>query len=272
MVTVAAPTFRRVNLEAGACVIADLHLDVGPSGPEPREFLEFLARLRGRPRLVILGDLFDAWIGPAQMELAAARRVVEALRALVDSGTQLEIVHGNRDFLLESCFEAASGARVHPHGFVAELEGGARALFVHGDEFCTLDRGYQRLKRVLRSRPLLWAAPRLPRTLALGVARRLRKASVNALAVKPSEEKQQQRAAVGQWAAAAACSVVVCGHAHELRDEPVGAPAGSLGGSLGGAQARWIVLDAFGGRRDLARVEKNGRIELASSAELGPAA
>lgn len=250
-------------LEPGACVIADLHLDVGPSGAEPREFLEFLARARGRPRLVILGDLFDAWIGPAQMELAAARRVVEALRALVDSGTALEIVHGNRDFLLERRFEAASGARVHPHGFVAELEGGARALFVHGDEFCTLDRGYQRLKRVLRSRPMLWAAPRLPRALALGVARRLRRASVSALAVKPSEEKQQQRAAVGQWAAASGCSVVVCGHAHELRDESVGAP--------GGVAARWIVLDAFGGRRDLLEVGSGGRLSLASSAA-GPAA
>ncbi len=255
--------FRTVELEAGACVIADLHLDVGPSGAEPREFLEFLARVRGRPRLVILGDLFDAWIGPAQMELAAARRVVEALRALVDSGTALEIVHGNRDFLLERRFEAASGARVHPHGFVAELEGGARALFVHGDEFCTLDRGYQRLKRVLRSRPMLWAAPRLPRALALGVARRLRRASVSALAVKPSEEKQQQRAAVGQWAAASGCSVVVCGHAHELRDESVGAP--------GGVAARWIVLDAFGGRRDLLEVGSGGRLSLASSAA-GPAA
>jgi UDP-2,3-diacylglucosamine hydrolase len=252
----------RIHLEVGACVIADLHLDVGPSGAEPRAFLELLARLRGRPRLVILGDLFDAWIGPAQLELAAAQRVVAALRALVDSGTQLEIVHGNRDFLLEQRFEAASGARVHPHGFVAELDGGARTLFVHGDEFCTLDRGYQRLKRVLRSRPLLWAAPRLPRSLALGVARRLRKASVNALAVKPSEEKQQQRAAVGEWAAASDCSVVVCGHAHKLRDEPVAAP--------GGAEARWIVLDAFGGRRDLLTVGKNGRIELGSSAAPGP--
>lgn len=253
----------RIHLEAGACVIADLHLDVGPSGGESREFLEFLARLRGHPRLVILGDLFDAWIGPAQLELAAAQRVVAALRALADSGTRLEIVHGNRDFLLEQRFEAASGARVHPHGFVAELDGGARTLFVHGDEFCTLDSGYQRLKRVLRSRPLLWAAPRLPRSLALGVARRLRKASVSALAVKPSEEKQQQLAAVGQWAAAAQCSVVVCGHAHELRDEPVAAP--------GGAQARWIVLDAFGGRHDLLTVGKNGRIELGSSAAPGPA-
>ncbi len=263
MVTAEQSAFPRVDLESGACVIADLHLDVGPSGAEPRAFLDFLTRVRGRPRLVILGDLFDAWIGPAQMELAAGQRVVQALRALADSGTRLDIVHGNRDFLLERRFEEASGARVHPRGFIAQLEGGARALFVHGDEFCTLDHGYQRLKRVLRSRPMLWAAPRLPRAVALGVARRLRRASVNALAVKPSEEKQQQRAAVGQFAADAGCGLVVCGHAHELRDEAVML--------AGGATARWIVLDAFGGRRDLLEVGRGGVLNVASSADGAPA-
>ena len=55
-------------------MIADLHLDVGPSGGEAREFARFVESLRGVPRLVVLGDLFDAWVGPAQMELAAARR------------------------------------------------------------------------------------------------------------------------------------------------------------------------------------------------------
>lgn len=249
-----------VRLEAGACVIADLHLDVGPSGSEPSAFLEFLRGVRGRPRLVVLGDLFDAWIGPAQMELAAAKHIVDALRELVDAGTALDIVVGNRDFLLERRFEERSGARVHGSGFVGELDGGKRMLIVHGDEFCTLDLGYQRLKRVLRSKPLLWTAPRLPRAMALGIARRLRRASVNALATKPAAEKQQQREAVGEWAARTDCDVVVCGHAHELRDELVAAGAGST--------ARWIVLDAFGGARDTLDVAADGEIRLRASVEL----
>jgi UDP-2,3-diacylglucosamine hydrolase len=241
-------------------VIADLHLDVGPSGIEPRGFLDFLRGVRGRPRLVVLGDLFDAWIGPAQMELEPAKHVVRALRELSDGGTSIDIVVGNRDFLLERRFEARSGARVHDSGFVGELDGGKRMLVVHGDEFCTLDVGYQRLKRVLRSRPMLWTAPRLPRALALGIARRLRRASVNALAVKPAAEKQQQRAAVGQWAARTECDIVVCGHAHELRDEPVAAGPGRT--------TRWIVLDAFGGARDLLEVGPGGDVLLQSSAGL----
>ncbi len=255
-----APVLPRVRLEAGACVIADLHLDVGPSGIEPRAFLDFLRGVRGRSRLVVLGDLFDAWIGPAQMELESAKRVVGALRELADSGTALDIVVGNRDFLLERRFEERSGARVHGSGFVGELDGGKRMLVVHGDEFCTLDLGYQRLKRVLRSKPMLWTAPRLPRAMALGIARRLRRASVNALAVKPAAEKQQQRAAVGQWAARTECDIVVCGHAHELRDEPVAAGAGRT--------ARWIVLDAFGGARDALEVAPGGEIRLCASAQL----
>jgi len=239
-------------------VIADLHLDVSPSALEPSTFLEFLAAQRGTARLVILGDLFDAWIGPAQMELRAAGRVVAALRELVDSGTPVDIVVGNRDFLLDSKFEQRAGARVHRDGFVAKLGDGSRALLVHGDEFCTLDVGYQRLKRVLRSAPLLWGVPRLPRAVALAAARRLRRASVQAVQAKPSAEKQQQPAVVGEFAAAAECDLVVCGHAHELRDTSVEKP--------GGGRTRWIVLDAFGGRRDVLRWGLDGGLELGSSA------
>lgn len=246
-----------IDLAGEAWVIADLHLDVGPGGAAPREFLEFLARVRGRPRLVILGDLFDAWIGPAQMELEAARRVVEALRALTESGTAVDVVHGNRDFLLERRFEERSGARVHPSGFSAALGDGSRALFVHGDEFCTLDVGYQRLKRVLRSRPVSWTAPRLPRALALAVAGRLRRASVRALASKPPAEKQQQRDAVLDWAERTESDLVVCGHAHQLRDETL---------EVGRTRAvRWIVLEAFGGAYDVLEIGATGRLQLRSS-------
>lgn len=255
-------TLPELELDRGTAVVADLHLDVGPQGAEPREFLAFLQRMRGRPRLVVLGDLFDAWIGPAQMELDSARRVVDALRALVDSGTRIDIVQGNRDFLLERRFEERSGACVHRSGFVGVLPSGSRALFVHGDEFCTLDVGYQRLKRVVRSPAVRWTAPRLPRSVALSIARRLRRASVQALEVKPAREKEQQVAAAAEWAAAHRCATVVCGHAHHLRDEPVRSGAGR--------EARWIVLDAFGGPRDLLEVTGAGTLETRSSA--GPGA
>lgn len=241
-----------VELAPGTLVIADLHLDAGPNAQPPREFLDFLERARHAPRLVILGDLFDAWVGPAHAELAGARRVLDALAALSASGTALDVVHGNRDFLLDAAFERRTGAHVHPAGFVGRCAG-VRTLLVHGDELCTLDHGYQRLKSVLRSGPVRWLAPRLPRPLSLAAARRLRSASVKAVAEKPAESKRQQRAAANELASSARARQLVVGHAHEFRDEDDGA-------------LRWIVLDAFGGPRDLVRFGPEGAPEGGSSA------
>lgn len=242
-----------IDLAVGALVIADLHLDVGPRGVPHLAFERFVAQLEGVPQLVVLGDLFDAWVGPAQMELPAARRVVELLRGLFERGTRVDVLVGNRDFLLEERFERATRATVHPHGFVGRV-GETRLLFVHGDELCTLDHGYQRLKRVLRSRSMLWAVPRLPRAVSLAAARRLRRASVTAVAAKPEASKEQQADQAVALARGAGVETLICGHAHRFRDEPHGG-------------VRWIVLDAFGVGRDVLKVKAGGALENGSSAD-----
>lgn len=231
-----AAALPELELRAGSRVIADLHLDLAErASVEP--FLAFLAQLAACPTLVVLGDLFDVWVGPAQMRLGEAPRVLDALAALASRGTELVIVHGNRDFLLERRFAGRVNARLAPEGFVARLPGGERMLCVHGDTLCTRDAGYQRLRAVLRSRALLWLAPRLPFVLSRAIARRLRRASVKAVAAKYADEKSIQRDAVAAAAREHGAAIVLCGHAHEFRDERVG-------------ETRWIVLDAFGGARD----------------------
>jgi len=224
-----------IELVEGARVIADLHLDLAdPQSVAP--FLAFLAGLKDCPQLVVLGDLFDVWVGPAQMSEGEAPRVLGALAGIAHHGTQLFVVHGNRDFLLERHFAERVSASVLPDGFVARLPDGSRMLCLHGDTLCTKDRGYQRLRRVLRSRPILWLAPRLPYWFSHTVAQRLRRASVKAIAAKLPDEKSIQREAVADAARENRASIVLCGHAHHFRDEKVG-------------ETRWLVLDAFGGPR-----------------------
>ena len=121
-----------VELQEGARVIADLHLDLAdPKSVAP--FLAFLAGLRDCPQLVVLGDLFDVWVGPAQMSEGEAPRVLGALAHLEKQGTQLFVVHGNRDFLLERRFAERVWATLLRDGFVARLPDGSRMLCVHGD-------------------------------------------------------------------------------------------------------------------------------------------
>ncbi|MBL8858278.1 MAG: (d)CMP kinase [Planctomycetes bacterium] len=240
-----------IELGPRALVIADLHLDVAdPERVEP--FARWLDQLGDVTRLVILGDLFDVWVGPAQAREKGAPRVLAALAACTQRGIGIELVPGNRDFLLDRSFAERTGARLHADGFVALCDG-RRLLFIHGDTLCTKDVGYVRLRRVLRSRPILWLAPRVPLALGSRVARRLRRESVRALAAKLPDEKSIQRSAVVTAARAARCDTLVCGHAHEFRDE-------RLEGGI-----RFVVVDAFGGARDAVKVDAKGELTVGES-------
>ncbi len=243
------------DLEPDARVIADLHLDAAdPAACRP--FAAWIATLRSVPTLVILGDLFDVWVGPAQARMDGAALVLDALAVLARGCTRVIVVPGNRDFLLDASFESRTGARIAREGFIGRidgLDGARRALFVHGDTLCTLDTGYQRLRRTLRSGPVQWLGPRLPLWAGTAIARRLRRASVRAIAEKLPEEKSVQASAARELALAHRADLVVCGHAHVFRDE-----------SLENGP-RWIVLDAFGGAHDLLRVIAGGDARCESS-------
>jgi UDP-2,3-diacylglucosamine hydrolase len=246
-----------IDLEAPCLFIADLHLDLEAEG-SAAAFGAWIGALPKLSELVILGDLFDVWVGPAQARLPDAVRVFDAFSALSARGTRIFVVPGNRDFLLGRAFEESTGARVHGDGFVARWRASdgreTRCLAIHGDLLCTLDRGYQRLRRVLRSRPLLWAAPRLPLAISARIARRLRRASVQAINAKLPEEKSMQESAVRAAALEARADGVICGHAHSFKDARLE------------RGPRWIVLDAFGGERDAAYLERSGELVCRSHA------
>lgn len=240
-----AASLPQVELAPGTLVIGDLHLDLD----EPQAvaaFERWLEGISGAPRLIVLGDLFEYWLGRAHLETPGARAILAAFERFTRAGGALDVVPGNRDFLLDARFERASGARVRPSGMLGRTGAGRRIAFLHGDELCTLDRRYQRLRGVLRSRPLRAFAAALPRPVLAMVARRLRRASRRAVAAKPRAETAQQPDACRAWARALEVDVLVCGHAHRFRDEEL--PDGP----------RWLVVDAFGGRRDTLRLAPDG--------------
>jgi len=127
--------------------VSDLHL----AEQRPRtiaRFLRFLAEDASRHReLVILGDLFEFWIGDDAA--ASARLVVEALGAHSASGRRLLLMHGNRDPLLGHGFAAASGGTLLADPIVLDVAG-TPTLLSHGDAWCTLDVAYQRFRATVR--------------------------------------------------------------------------------------------------------------------------
>jgi UDP-2,3-diacylglucosamine hydrolase len=273
------PDPRRPALELarGTRFVGDLHLivdedadwgagaaegsSIGGPRRERERFLEFLLDCRrNAPALVILGDLFEYWFGPAQANSAGGQLVLEALAEASAAGLALHLVPGNRDFLLGRSFSKRTGVQLHPRGFVAN-RGPRRWVIVHGDELCTLDRGYLRLRRVLRSPPVRGVAPHLPSSAGRAVARRLRRASTRALSTKPKAEAEQQWSAVEALCTRHAAQGLICGHAHRFRAEretPSGRPL------------QWWVVDAFGHGRDLLEFGEDDELRAGVSGAAGP--
>ncbi len=232
-----APSLVEGGLPVGTLVIGDLHLDLG-DGPGVERFIAWLQEQEETPHVVILGDLFEFWVGTEQADCPAGRELLSALRGKVEAGTAIDVIPGNRDFLLDEDFERASGCRVRHGGLLGEVSSGARVLFLHGDELSTLDRNYQRLRRVLRSAPVRWLARNTPTGLKRRFARRLRRASTSAVRNKAELEVAMQPDACREYCQAHGASLLVCGHAHRFQDEDLG------------DGRRWLVVDAFGGPRD----------------------
>lgn len=121
--------------------ISDLHLSI-----EKREITRrFLAFLKFRAvkakELYILGDLFDAWIGDDDFT-PPNNKIRKQLKQLSDSGTQIYLQQGNRDFLLGEKFCQDTGITLLDDYAVIELNG-VRTLLTHGDLLCTDDLAYQ---------------------------------------------------------------------------------------------------------------------------------
>lgn len=149
--------------------LADAHLR-HPSDPNYRKMLEFLGTLEGRTRtLYLLGDIFEFWVGYRSCVFAPHVPMLEALRRLRESGTELVFIEGNHDFHLGPYFTEALQCRVLPQDGEFLIDG-KRVFLTHGDLLDPDDIGYHRLRRFLRSLPLRFLIRIVPPDVTWGIA------------------------------------------------------------------------------------------------------
>ncbi len=121
--------------------ISDLHLSLEKT-EITRRFLDFLGqRAISAKALYILGDLFDAWIGDDD-NTPPNKTIKKALRRLTDSGTEIFLLQGNRDFLLGQGFCTETSITLLDEYAVIDLNGHP-VLLTHGDLLCSDDLPYQ---------------------------------------------------------------------------------------------------------------------------------
>lgn len=166
-------------------LISDLHLQ--EERPDiTRAFLDLIAgRARDAQALYILGDFFEVWIGDDAMS-PFQRSICQALRELSDSGTQIFLMHGNRDFMIGRAFCKAAGCTLLPDPSVVQLNG-EPVLLMHGDSLCTRDEGYIRMRRYLRNPVTLFVLRNLPKSTRYKLARKLRNESRSQTRMKAND-------------------------------------------------------------------------------------
>lgn len=167
--------------------LSDLHLSTETPGLA-RLFRAYLAGpAREAEAVFILGDLFEAWAGDDDLDSPFNQELCAALRALSDSGVDLNLLHGNRDFLLGPDFAAATGCRLLSDPYILSLPAW-QFILSHGDLLCTDDHAYQDFRQQVRSPD--WASAFLAQPLSE------RKAQIAAYRARSEQIKQEKTAAI----------------------------------------------------------------------------
>lgn len=209
-------------------IISDLHL----TEKKPKTimaFVRFMKTVAPRyPELVILGDLFDFWIGDDAAE--AAEPIIALLKLHASTGRRVIVMPGNRDVMLGKDFAEASGAELVRDPIVVEIKG-RKVLLAHGDQWCLRDEEYQKF-RAMTHDPR-WQAAALSKSVAerLAMAQTARAQSEGDKRVKSEAEMDVVDSAVAEAAHAAGVDLVIHGHTHK--------PAAHVGATI----ERWVVPD-----------------------------
>lgn len=192
--------------------ISDLHLC--PQRPEITElFLAFLLQCASRTRqLYILGDLFEAWLGD-DCDDDFSNTIISALYQLACHGTDIAIMHGNRDFLIGSVFAERSGCRLIDDPTVICLDSQTIVLS-HGDALCTDDVDYQAFRHQVRNPAFQRAFLSLPLNERLKQAQSYREMSKTSTRMKAEGIMDVNQTAVSELMTAYNAQHLVHGHTH----------------------------------------------------------
>lgn len=194
-----------------AVFISDLHLHPDDKDIQER-FNTFIKWARNSvKKIYILGDFFHAWAGDDSIN-EWSKAIAQQLYGLTQNNTSIYFMHGNRDFLLGKKYAQLAGWTTLPEPTLIEL-GGEQILLVHGDRYCTKDRGHQRLRILTRNR--------LFTMLFLSCSLKFREQLVNKVRTisankqnKPVEEMDVVADAVIEHMSKFQISTLIHGHTH----------------------------------------------------------
>ncbi len=153
--------------------ISDAHLGSGnDSLQRERQLCRFLDSIKADCRMLfLLGDIFDFWFTYRYLVPRGHTRLLGKLAELADLGVEIHFFIGNHDMWMFDYLKQEIGITMHDEPEVFEVEG-KRFLIGHGDGLGHLDKGFDLIRRVFRSRFNQRLFALLPATWTFPVAQR----------------------------------------------------------------------------------------------------
>jgi len=210
----------------------DLLSDVHLHAEMPRTFEAWRDHLLGTPAeaVLLLGDLFEVWVGDDARHQGFEAECVNVLRQ-ASARKVLAFMPGNRDFLVGDRLLAEAGVQRLADPTVL-LAFGRRWLLSHGDALCLADQAYQQFRVQVRSADWQQQFLALPLADRQRQARVMRDASTAHQASLGSQHwSDVDDAAAAQWLVQADASALIHGHTH--RPDTHALPGGGLRHVLG---------------------------------------
>lgn len=235
-----APT---ISLPADARVwlTGDIHL-TPEDDARSRFFLDFLRQARAEAdRLVLFGDVFDYWIGPAFGYRCSYGPVLDAFRAARAEGFPIDFIAGNRDFMGPGELRRM-GLSVFGDAVIYD-RGGGRTLVTHGDLLVSGDVRYRRFRLWVRSWPLRLGYRLVPQHARLAMALYMRGRSKTSLAQVKQTAYPVDAALAARWLRHHDAQELLMGHLHreELHDHGAAGRSRVMPGWTG-REAPYFVL------------------------------
>ena len=225
---------------------ADPHFERGDAALST--FYRWLESFRsaGVPTLVLLGDLFQVWIGLPAVQTEDQRELLGALGVLTASGRRVVYLRGNRDYFIEEPL-AEAGVLLHDQWDLVAAAG--RVRFEHGDLINTSDRNYLRWREISRSGTVNGLFRLLPAARQRALAQRLERSLSKTNAFYKAYRPERELARWAEGLAAEGVRTAVLGHFHV--DEEV---------DLEGVRIRFVPQFGTGGEH--VRVSPDGTATL----------
>ena len=154
-------------------------------------WLEYVCiKAKNRPDwLIILGDLFDAWVGDDFLDYQCfgtyLSKLTDTFYSIKKSGIKIGIMHGNRDFLIGKVFCDKIGGDLLPEKVLLKVKNSNFSfLLMHGDQLCTDDKEHQKFRSLVLSDA--WKKNFLNKDIEerLKIAQELRRTSMKATSKK----------------------------------------------------------------------------------------